>query len=80
MSLSDFCDLVWLELWDDCPAMGDQTKYREAVVTIFVDGEEPEYEQDPSKPPDPSRPIPQKALDALAEIKKRVTAQENESD
>lgn len=38
MSLSTFCDLVWLEIWDDCSPMGDQHEYREIVHKLFIEG------------------------------------------
>lgn len=41
MSLSTFCDLVWTEIWDDCPAMGDQAQYRRVMTELFLDGKDP---------------------------------------
>lgn len=41
MSLRTFCDLVWLEIWDDCPAMGDQATYRDIVTKLFVECKNP---------------------------------------
>lgn len=41
MSLSTFCDLVWTEIWDDCPAMGDQQQYRRIMRELFLDGKDP---------------------------------------
>lgn len=41
MSLSTLCDVIWAEIWDDCPALGDQTQYREIMVKLFIDGEDP---------------------------------------
>ena len=41
MSLSTFCDLAWLELWDDCPALGDLSQYREVIEQIFLQGMDP---------------------------------------
>jgi hypothetical protein len=41
MSLSTFCDLAWLELWDDCPALGDLSQYREVIEQIFLQGKPP---------------------------------------
>lgn len=87
MSLSDFCDLVWLELWDDCPPLGDQQKYREAIHTIFVEGKEiGEIEVvDPktgkvrkirasqrAAEVDVHKPLPQHAVDALADLKAQI--------
>jgi hypothetical protein len=37
-TVSAFCDVVWLALWDDCPALGDQHRYREALIDIFHHG------------------------------------------
>lgn len=42
MSLSTFCDLVWAEIWDDCPPMGDQNLYRELMIRLIINGEDPE--------------------------------------
>ena len=72
MSLSDFCDLVWLELWDDCPAMGDQVKYREAIMDIFYEGKEIPAQR--GGKPDLSRPIPKNALDALKQLREQIAA------
>lgn len=41
MSLSTFCDIVWAEIWDDCPPMGDQARYRDIMTRLFIDGDEP---------------------------------------
>ena len=41
MSLSTFCDLVWTEIWDDCPAMGDQGQYRRVMRELFLEGKDP---------------------------------------
>lgn len=38
MTLSTFCDIVWMEIWDDCSAMGDQSQYREIVTKLFIEG------------------------------------------
>lgn len=37
MTLQTFCDLVWLEIWDDCPPMGDQSQYRDIVTKLFIE-------------------------------------------
>ena len=74
MTLSDFCDLVWMELWDDCPAMGDQVKYRESLMAIFYEGREIRHEprgrsaKAPMKP-DLSRPLPSEAVKAMQEMR-----------
>ena len=41
MSLADFCDLVWLEIWNDCSPMGDLSEYRRIVTELFIDGKDP---------------------------------------
>lgn len=41
MSLSTFCDLVWAEIWDDSPPLGDQSLYRDIMIRLFIDGDEP---------------------------------------
>lgn len=41
MSLSTFCDLVWAEIWDDAPPLGDQGLYRDIMIRLFIDGDEP---------------------------------------
>lgn len=41
LSVSDFCDLVWTEVWDDCPAMGDQHQYRDIMEKLFLQGMDP---------------------------------------
>lgn len=38
MTLQTFCDLVWLELWNDCPPMGDHAQYREIITKLFIEG------------------------------------------
>jgi hypothetical protein len=38
MTLQTFCDLVWLEVWNDCPPMGDHAQYREIVTKLFIEG------------------------------------------
>lgn len=41
LTLSDFCDLVWAEVLDDCPPMGDHAQYRDIVHKMFIEGLEP---------------------------------------
>lgn len=41
MTLQTFCDLVWLEIWEDCPPMGDHGQYRDIVTKIFLECKEP---------------------------------------
>lgn len=41
MGLSTFLDIVWAEIWDDCPPLGDQAQYREIMVRLFIDGDAP---------------------------------------
>jgi len=86
LSLSAFCDLVWLELWDDCPAMGDQAKYREAINTIFIEGREvgsvevigPDGKKHtiraPGSAPSVGTPIPAHAMKALQDMKAQIAA------
>lgn len=38
MSLSTFLDLVWTEIWDDAPSMGDRGQYRRVMKQLFLDG------------------------------------------
>lgn len=40
ISLSDYCDVVWLEIWDDCSPMGDTHQYRRIVTELFIDGKD----------------------------------------
>lgn len=42
MTLETFCDLVWAEIWDDCPPLGDQARYRDIMTRLFIDGDDPE--------------------------------------
>lgn len=39
MSVADFCDLVWAEIWDDCPPMADHGTYHDIVTRLFLKGE-----------------------------------------
>lgn len=83
--MSEFCDLVWLEIWDDCPAMGDQPRYREIIQGVFYEGRDSAWvestmanaerrRKDP-KTPDISRPLPDSAVDTLRKMKERFGKQ-----
>lgn len=41
MPLETFCDIVWAEIWDDGPPMGDQAQYRSIVTQMFVECKDP---------------------------------------
>lgn len=41
MSLATFCDVVWVEIWDDYGPMSDHITYRRIVTELFVEGKEP---------------------------------------
>ena len=41
MSLATWCDLTWAEIWDDCPPMGDRVRYRDIMVRVIIDGDDP---------------------------------------
>jgi hypothetical protein len=41
MSLATWCDLTWAEIWDDCPPMGDRVRYRDIMVRLIIDGDDP---------------------------------------
>lgn len=41
MTLETFCDLVWTEIYDDCPALGDRVRYRDIMERVFIDGDDP---------------------------------------
>lgn len=41
MSLAAFCDVVWVEIWDDFGPMSDHITYRRIVTELFIDGKEP---------------------------------------
>lgn len=41
LPLFRFCDLVWAEIWDDCPPMGDHAQYHEIVTKLFIKCEDP---------------------------------------
>lgn len=41
MTLERFCDLVWLEIWDDCPPLGDQGQYRRIMSEYFIECKDP---------------------------------------
>lgn len=87
MCLSEFCDIAWAMLYDDCPAMGDQSKYREALHNLFYLGQESEtYDvigADGKKhtltrprrgPVDVNAPLPSAAMTALAQMRAAVVA------
>lgn len=40
MSLATFCDVVWVEIWDDCGPMGDHQQYRRIVTELFIEGKD----------------------------------------
>jgi hypothetical protein len=94
MTLANFCDLVWLEVWDDCPALGDQHEYREIVHNLFFEGLEPgEIEVTdpdgntrrikaarPAEPVDLSRPVPRDAMAALSDLRAQIAATKEEDD
>lgn len=83
VSLSEFCDLVWLELWDDAPQLGDRSEYRDLLVKLYLEGVEPgslEVTGPDGKlrkisgprsgvTPDLKKPLPGYAKDALAEAR-----------
>ena len=41
MTLSTLCDLIWVEIWDDCSPMANQATYRDIMVRLFLKGESP---------------------------------------
>lgn len=41
MSLSTFLDLVWTEIWDDAPEMGDKVTHRRIMKELFIDCKDP---------------------------------------
>lgn len=41
MSLAVFCDITWVEIWDDFGPMSDHITYRRIVTELFVEGKEP---------------------------------------
>lgn len=41
MTLSTLCDLIWVEIWDDCSPMANQATYRDIMVRLFLKGENP---------------------------------------
>lgn len=41
MTLSTLCDLIWVEIWDDCSPMANQATYRDIMVRLFLKGEPP---------------------------------------
>ena len=85
MGLSEFCDVAWAMLYDDCPAMGDQSKYREALYNLFYLGQESETydvigadgrKHTLTRPKrvsvDPHSPLPSGAMTALAEMRAAI--------
>jgi hypothetical protein len=86
-TISDFLDVAWAALYDDCPAMGDQFKYREALHEIFIEGKEPgemeftdatgKVRKIPARRKvniDPHRALPRDAMSRLAELRQTVEA------
>lgn len=41
MTFETFLDVVWAEIYDDCPPMGDHAEYRRIVTELFVEGKQP---------------------------------------
>jgi hypothetical protein len=41
MPLATFCDLVWVEIYDDVSPMGDRAQYRRIVKELFLEGKDP---------------------------------------
>jgi hypothetical protein len=83
-----------LEIWDDCPAMGDQSKYREVILDLFFEGLEPgEIEvtdpdgntrrikaPQPARDPDLSRPLPRHAVEALKDLQAQIAASQTDDE
>lgn len=40
LTLSEFCDIAWVELWDDCGPMGDHHQYRRIITELFIEGKD----------------------------------------
>ncbi len=83
MSLQTFCDIVWAEIWDDCPPMGDQSKYRDIMFRLIIKGESPHtitYKDAKGKirrlaepgEADLSRPLPKSQMDAARALAKQL--------
>lgn len=41
MTLAELCDVVWVEIWDNCSAMADLNTYHDIVTRLFIKGERP---------------------------------------
>lgn len=41
MTLATLCDIIWAEIWDDCPPLGNHAQYREIMHRYFIVGEDP---------------------------------------
>lgn len=41
MPLETFCDLAWVEIWDDVTAMSDIHTYHRIVTELFIEGKDP---------------------------------------
>lgn len=41
MTLGELCDLIWVEIWDNCSAMADLNTYHDIVTRLFIKGERP---------------------------------------
>ena len=41
MTLGTLCDLIWVEIWDDCSPMANQAVYRDIMMRLFIKGEKP---------------------------------------
>lgn len=77
LSISSFLDLVWTEIWDDAPVMGDRAQHREIVHKLFIQGI-PAWQitykdhkgrlKHLSSKPDVNRPLPQSQRDAAKEL------------
>jgi hypothetical protein len=73
MSLSTFLDLVWVEIYDDAPLMGDRQQYRQIMREMFIDGKDPydiwytdskgKRKRLSSSPADSGAPVPKTALE-----------------
>lgn len=38
ITFSSFLDIVWAEIWGDCPPMVDHATYHDIVTKLFIDG------------------------------------------
>lgn len=41
MSLSTLLDIIWAEIYDDCPPLGDIHQYREVIQQLYIEGKDP---------------------------------------